>query len=182
MKKLATAGLLVVFASVLGAQDAPKPLNAEPLIQDWLKRLNALADWDGKSETKPLVDRFAELYDPQVLLFTGPNENQLGSVTWSGMEGLRYWADWFAHTYSKSEFRTQAQTQKMKTAQALVLQTTPPWGGTALSVEITAFYTLRTNQKKFAQPGVLTFVFTPEGKINRTRFYLLSDERFEVLP
>jgi hypothetical protein len=121
------------------------------------------------------------MYDPNILFFTGPNENQQGSVTYSGMEGLRHWADWFARTHSKSEYRIQAQTQKMKTA-TMVLSAEPPWGGNALAVEVTAFYTIRQSQKKFAVPGAAFFVFTPEGKINRTRLYLVKDELVEIFP
>jgi hypothetical protein len=178
-KILALAGLLLLTACGLWAQQAP--LDGEKTILEWLKRLNALADWDGKSDVKPLVDRFAEMYDPGILQFTGPNENQIGSVTYSGMEGLRHWAEWFARTHSKAEYRIQAQTQKMKTTM-MVLQSAPPWGGTGLATELAAFYTLRENQRKFAVPGSAFFVFTPEGKINRMRLYLVKDEMTEIFP
>src|SRR6516225_8911223 len=88
--------------------------NPEALVNEWLKRLNALAD--GSSGNPAAIDRFAELYDAQVLQFTGPNENQIGPVTYSGLEGIRKWADNFAHTYSKSEFRVQVRTEHVKTA------------------------------------------------------------------
>jgi len=179
----AVAIAFAILTPVLCAQDtAAKPsLDGEKTVLEWLKRLNALADWDGKGDPKPLIDKFAEMYDPNVLFFTGPNENQMGSVTYSGMEGLRHWADWFARTHSKSEYRIQAHTQKMKTA-TMVLSAEPPWGGTALAVEITAFYTIRESQKKFAVPGAAFFVFTPEGKINCNRLYLLKDEMVEIFP
>ena len=176
------ATVVMGLTSILHAQEpaAPKPIPpGEAAVLDWLKRLNALAGWDGKSDPKPLIDKFAELYDPNVFQFTGPNENQIGSVTYSGLEGLRHWADWFARTHSKSEYRIQAQTQKMKTS-GLVPAATPPWGGTALAVELSAFYTIRETQKKYAVPGSAFFVFTPEGKINRMRLYLVKDEMVEI--
>jgi len=180
------AAVTIAFAiltPVMPAQEgvAKPSLDGEKTVLEWLKRLNALADWDGKADPKPLIDKFAEMYDPKVLFFTGPNENQLGPVTYAGMEGIRHWAEWFARTHSKSEYRIQAQTQQMKTA-TIVLSAEPPWGGNALAVEITAFYTIRQSQKKFAAPGAVFFVFTPEGKINRTRLYLLKDELVEIFP
>ena len=183
MKKLFTTLVAsLVCSSLAFAQEKPRPaLNPETLVLNWLRQLNALADWDGKGDPKAVVDRFLELYDPGVLQFTGPHENQLGSVTYSGLDGVRHWAEWFARTHSKSEYRIQAQTQKMKTA-ALVLSAEPPWGGQGLAVEITAFYTIREGQRKFAVPGAAFFVFTPEGKINRMRLYLVKDELVEVLP
>jgi hypothetical protein len=179
----ASAIALALLTPALHAQEAAaKPaMDGEKTVLEWLKRLNALADWDGKGDPKPLVDKFVDMYDPNILFFTGPNENQQGSVTYSGMEGLRHWADWFARTHSKSEYRIQAQTQKMKTA-TMVLSAEPPWGGNALAVEITAFYTIRQSQKKFAVPGAVFFVFAPEGRINRTHLYLVKDELVEIFP
>ena len=178
----AIVAIVAIVAPLAFAQEAPKPdLNTENLVLEWLKRLNALADWDGKADTSALVDRFMELYDPAVLQFNGPNENQMGTVTYSGSAGVRHWADWFAHTHSKSEYRIQAQTQKMKTT-GLLLAATPPWGGLGVAVEISAFYTNRESLKKFAAPGAAFFVFTPAGKINRMRLYLLEDETGEIFP
>lgn len=174
--------IFVLLACGAFAQETPKPPpNAEGLVLNWLKQLNAMADWDGKGDIKPFIDRFMELYDPGILQFTGPNENQIGSVTYTGFEGVRHWAEWFARTHSKSEYRIQWQTQQMKTT-GLVLAAAPPWGGQGLAVEITAFYTIRQGLRKFAAPGAVFFVFTPEGKINRMRLYLLKDEMVEVLP
>jgi hypothetical protein len=154
------------------------PINVEVLVNEWLKRLNALADWTtGGPGTR--VDRMVELYDPSGLLFVGPNENQIGPVTYSGIEGIRHWADNFAHTYLKSEFRIQVETEKVKTA-GLIHTVAPPWGGTSIAFQMSAFYTLRENQKKFAAPGAAFLEFTEGGKIRRTRIYLETNETVEI--
>lgn len=150
----------------------------DALVNEWLKRLNALADWSSGSPA-PAIDRLAELYDPNVLQFTGPNENQIGPVTYSGLEGIRKWADNFAHAYSKSEFRVQVHTEHVKTA-GLLLTVAPPWGGLAVAVELTGFYTVRENHKSFMTPAAAFFDFTETGKIKRARIYIGRDETVEI--
>lgn len=172
-------GVRILLLTLAGAGYAlPQPPNPEALVNEWFKRLNALADWSGGS-TAPAVDRLAELYDPKVLQFTGPNENQIGPVTYSGLEGVRKWADDFAHAYSKSEFRVQVRTEHVKTA-GVLLTATPPWGGLAVAVELTAFYTLRESHKRFMAPGAAFFDFTEAGKIRRARIYIQKDETVEI--
>lgn len=168
------AGLLV-GAAILSYAQPKAGLNPDALVNEWLKRLNALADSPGDAA----VDRFAELYDPMVLQFTGPNENQLGPVTYSGIEGIRKWADNFAKAYSKSEIRIQVHTGKVKTA-GLLHVTEPPWGGLSVSVELTAFYTMRNNHKGFMTPGAAFLEFSDAGKIRRARIYLEKDETLEI--
>lgn len=171
----------VLFLALAGAGPAfSQSKSPEVLVNTWLKRLNALADWSTGSPA-PAVDSFAELYDPAVLQFTGPNENQLGPVTYSGLEGIRKWADNFAHEYSKSEFRIQVHTEHVKTA-GLLLTADPPWGGVSVAVELTAFYTLRENHKSFMAPGAAFFDFTEAGKIRRARIYLEKEETVEITP
>jgi len=165
---------MLAVASLAVAQ----PKNPEALVNEWFKRLNALADWTTGSPTAA-VDRLAELYDPNVLQFTGPNENQIGPVTYSGLEGVRKWADNFAHAYSKSEFRIQVHTEHVKTAE-LLHTAAPPWGGTSIAVELTAFYTMRENHKRYMAPGAAFFEFTDAGKIRRARLYLEKDETIEI--
>ena len=169
--------VLLLFIAVSGLA-WPESQNPEALVNEWVKRLNALADVSSGS-TAPAIDRFAELYDAQVLQFTGPNENQIGPVTYSGLEGIRKWADNFAHAYSKSEFRVQVRTEHVKTA-GVLLTATPPWGGLSVAVELTAFYTMRANHKRFMAPGAAFFDFTEAGKIRRARIYLEKDETMEI--
>jgi hypothetical protein len=167
--------LFAVLTCVVSAQDAArKPLNPEPLVNEWIKRLNALPDDPQKS-----VDRMVELYDPAVLLFTGPNENQIGPVTYSGIEGIRAWAGNFAHAYSKSEYRIQVHTDKVKTA-GLLHTVEPPWGGVSVAVELTAYYTMRDNHKRYMAPGAVFLEFSETGKIRRARMFLERDETVEI--
>src|SRR5579862_2982958 len=125
-------------AAAASAPALPTPsLNAENLVRQWLKRLNALADWAPGKAASPdaLVDPFAELYDASALQLTGPNENQMGTVIYSGLKGVRKWAGDFARTYSHAEFRIQEHTQEVKTA-ALFHTATAPWGGLDVAVEL----------------------------------------------
>jgi hypothetical protein len=181
--------VLLSFCGVILGQEkaapaeASKPvLSAENLVREWLKRLNALADWvptkDGPTQ---LVEKFAELYDPAALQLTGPNPNQMGTVIYSGLEGVRKWAGDFARTYSHAEYRIQEHTQQVKTA-ALFYTAGAPWGSLDVAVELGTFYSMRESQKKFSTPGAAFFDFTPEGKIKFLRLFLQKDETIEIVP
>jgi len=158
-------------------------LSAENLVRQWLKRLNALADWvpEKTAGAGELVDKFADLYDPSALQLTGPNENQMGTVIYSGLEGVRKWAGDFARTYSHAEFRIQEHTQEVKTA-ALFHTANAPWGGLDVAVELGSLYTIRQNKRKYSTPGAAFFDFTPEGKIKFLRLFLEKDETVEIVP
>lgn len=183
--------------------DAVPPLNAEKLAIEWIRRVNALGDWSPRSEVKPaapagqrrggpvgeniplptdpreLVDRFVELYDPSVLQFTGPNDRQLGSATYSGIDAVRTWAENFAHTYSEVVYRINPETVGNKTVMARVLTFQPPWGGLEVGIETTAVYTVRATHKRYFGPGAAFFRFTEGGKISRARLYMQADETVE---
>jgi len=183
--------------------DARAPLNADTLALEWIHRVNALGDWSAESEIKPaapagrgrggpvgenmplptdpraLVDRFVELYDPSVLQFTGPNDRQLGSATYSGIDAVRKWAENFAHTYSEVVYRINPETVGNKTVMARVLTFQPPWGGVEAGIETTAVYTVRATHKRYFGPGAAFFRFTEGGKISRARLYLQADETVE---
>ena len=185
MRPLVWLGLLAgAVAASPCFQEQPasaKPaINAEAIVNEWLKRLNALAEWTtgGPGDA---VDHMTELYDPSVLLFVGPNENQIGPVTYSGMEGIRRWADNFAHLYSKSEFRVQVETSNVKTA-GLLHTVQPPWGGLSIGVELGAYYTRRKDHRKFAAPGALFLEVNDSGKIRRAHIYLETDQTVEITP
>jgi hypothetical protein len=122
-----------------------------------------------------------DLYAPDVLQFVAPAEDQLGTVTLSGHEGIRKWADDFARKYVQLAWRLQDQTAAEKTAD-LIMTTTPPWGGLAASVEFTAFYGERESRKRFFGPGIAVFQFNDSGKIRRLRIYLPKEEIEEVVP
>lgn len=158
-------------------------LNAENLVRQWLKRLNALADWVPEKAASPddIADQFVKLYDPSALQLTGPNENQMGTVIYSGLKGVRKWAGDFARTYSHAEFRIQEHTREVKTV-ALFHTATAPWGGLDVAVELGSLYTIRQNNKKYSTPGAAFFDFTPEGKIKFLRLFLQKDETVEIVP
>jgi hypothetical protein len=182
---------------------AKAALNAEKLALEWIRRVNALGNWNPAPDVKPaaaaaggrgvatgeniplptdpreLVDRFVELYDPGVLQFTGPNERQLGSVTYSGIDAVRTWAENFAHTYSDVVYRVNPETVGNQTVMARVLTFQPPWGGLEAGIETTAVYTVRATRKRYFGPGAAFFRFTESGKINRARLYLQADETVE---
>lgn len=192
-------GLSVVFATALTCPVFPqatakapaatdhaisKPaLSAENLVRQWLKRLNALADWvpEKTANAAEFVDQFADLYDPSALQLTGPNENQMGTVIYSGLEGVRKWAGDFARAYSHAEFRIQEHTQDVKTA-ALFHTASAPWGGLEVAVELGSLYTVRQSNRKYSTPGAAFFDFTPEGKIKFLRLFLSKDETVEIVP
>ena len=47
-------------------------------------------------------------------------------------------------------------------------------------MELTAFYTMRENHKRFMAPGAAFFDFTDAGRIRRARIYLQKDETVEI--
>src|SRR5262245_2856285 len=165
--------------------DKPPALDAEKLVREWFRRLNALADWritvDGKEEPEAVVEKMVELYAPDVLQFVDPEPDQLGTVMLSGQPGIRKWADNFARTRVQLAYRLQNQTLKEFTAD-VIMTSVPPWGGLAAAVEFTAFYTERESRRRFFGPGVALFQFNEEGKVRRLRFLVPKEHMQEVLP
>ena len=159
-------------------------LDADQLVREWFRRLNALDDWwitfDGKEEPEVVVNKMVELYSPEVLQFVDPSEDQLGTVTLSGHAGIRKWADDFARRNVQLAYRLQDQTLKEKTAD-LIMTTLPPWGGLAATVEFTAFYTGRQSRRRFMGPGVALFQFDEAGKVRRLRFLLPKEHMQEIV-
>jgi hypothetical protein len=162
---------------------AQAPATPDKLVDQWFIRLNALDDWyisyDGKEETEAVVDRFAELYDPDAFHQVGPNENQIGPVVFHGRDGVKKWATDFAKTHVQLNYRVDYITRNEKTIQPLY-SITPPWGGVGVAVEFTAVYTNRQDRKRIAMPGSAFFLFDDAGKIQRVRIYMLRDETMEI--
>lgn len=177
LTRLSAAALLGGAARALEPAAAPKPAD---LVDEWIKRLNALADWTAEADAAEKVESFVNLYDPDVMQFTGPNEDQIGMATYSGHEGIRVWAARFGRAWSKSEYQIAVQTYAEKTA-GLLLTTQPPWGGVAVSVELLTLTTSRATKKKFAAPAAVFLEFTNTGRIRRARIYLLKDEMAEII-
>jgi hypothetical protein len=195
LKRSLLLALLVSCAAINGRSqavksqpeksDKPASLDADKLIREWFRRLNALDNWfitvDGKEEPEGVVNSMVDLYAPDALQFVGPGEDQLGTVTLSGQVGIRKWADDFARKYVQLAWRLQDQTVQEKTAD-LIMTTIPPWGGLAASVEFTAFWGERETRRRFFGPGIASFQFNESGKIRRLRIYLPKDEIEEVVP
>jgi hypothetical protein len=165
----------------VGSLAAAVPLKAQDLVDEWLKRLNALADWTSEADAEMQVAKFVELFDPEAIQFTGPNQDQIGRATYSGYEGIRVWAQRFGQALSKSEYQIQAQTLQEKTA-GLLHTAEPPWGGISVGVELLTLGTTRDTRKRSAAPAAAFLEFTDQGKIRRVRLYLLKDETFEINP
>ena len=179
--------MLLLSASVTGRSQTAKvtTADADRLVREWFRRLNALDDWfitvDGKEEPEGVVDQMVEMYTPEAMQFMGPGEEQIGTVAFSGQEGIRKWADGFARKHVQLAYRLQDQTLKEQTAN-VVMSAVPPWGGVAASVEFTAFYGERESRRRFFGPGIAVFQFNDEGKIGRLRIYVPKDELQEVVP
>jgi len=172
--------MLLALTSIAGAQDS----DGEKLFHEWMNRVNALDDWfitmDGKEQPEQVVDRVVDLYAPDAIQFVGPNEKQIGVVTLSGLEAIRQWADNIARTRRQIAWRLVSRTLDEKTAALLV--TRAPWGGYSVAAEITFAFTDRFTDRRFQIPGMVLLDFGKEGKISRTRLYLLKDEEEEILP
>ena len=131
-------------------------------------------------DPESFVESFVALYRPDAFFFVRPNENQLGPVMYYEHSGVRAWADYYARTFFDLAYRVNAQTAREITAD-LFYSTPLPWGGLAVSVELTAIYTFRDGEKKFTAPGAAFFQFAEDGKIQKLRLYELKDETFEVV-
>ena len=185
-------------------------LEAEDIVTEWFRRLNALDDWSpentehkssdtvvnstsgvkepAKSELnrenigpESFVESFVELFEANAMLFVKPNRQQLGPVMYYEQSGVRSWADHYARTFFDLAYRINEQTAREITANLFYISPLP-WGGMAAAVEFTAVYTFRDSNTKFSAPGAAFFQFTKQGKIQRLRLYELKDETFEVSP
>ena len=155
----------------------------QALPEEFFGRLNALDDWfismDGKEENKAVIDRFMELFSPDAYLQVGPSKNQLGGVTYHGLEAIRKWADQFSRSYLDLNYRTHFKTRNEKTVKP-VYAFQMPWGDKGAAVEFTAVYTNRNDRKRFWMPGAAFFTFDNNGKIVDLRLYMLRDEAEET--
>ena len=172
-----------VFAQT---QPAPKPaesLKPNDLVEEWFKRVNNLSDWfisfDGKELTDPVVNSLLDLYDPAAIQFVGPDQDQIGSLTFSTKEEIRKWADRLARDYLKITYRLSPRSADEKTA-TVFYQAQPPWGGLSVSAEFTAAYTERDSGRRFMVPGAIFIDFKQDGKIRRLRIYMVKDEAKEI--
>ncbi|MEP7118476.1 MAG: nuclear transport factor 2 family protein [Acidobacteriota bacterium] len=158
---------------------APAPAPAtiatpEAIVKLWIERWNAL---DG---TPASLDAFIALYTPDALHIAGPTVDQRGTATYRGHAGIRTMAAHVAAAQERRTYRLETETARETTAQ-LFHQTTGPWGGPAVAVQIVAVYTDHATQKRYATPGAI-FLQLAGGRIHRARVYLGDGERAEVEP
>jgi hypothetical protein len=144
----------------------------EAIVKLWIDRWNAL---DAAPDT---LDAFVALYDAEALHVAGPTPDQRGTATYRGHAGIRTMAARVAADQERRSYRIESETARETTAQ-LFHQTSGPWGGPAVAVQIVAAYTDRASKQRYATPGAVFFQFAG-GKIRRARVYLGEGERAEV--
>jgi hypothetical protein len=159
------------------AQPTPGPApgadaTAEAVVRTWVDRWNALG------ADPATVDALVALYAPDALHITGPSADQRGTATYRGHDGIRVLATRIAATEDRKTYRIDTETARETTAM-LFHQTSGPWGGPAVAVQIVAAYTDRATHKRYAIPGAAFFQLSG-GKIRRLRVYLGEGERAEV--
>lgn len=174
------AVLLMLAGSCLpvhgAAQTPARPPAAElapsAVVRLWIERLNALSDQPAT------LDAFVALYAPDALHITGPTPDQRGTATYRGHDGIRVFASRIAASEERRVYRLETETARETTA-SLVHETTGPWGGAAVAVQIIATYTDAASKKRYAAPGAVFFQIA-EGRIRRARVYISDGERAEV--
>jgi len=166
--------------------DKPKPaLDPERLVEEWMKRLNALDSWhltvDGKEEgIEDVVNSMMELYAPDVLAEVPPHdEDQSGSVMLRGSTLLRKWVEKIARTQVRLNYIRVAQTMKEFNGVQPLFTTPLPWGGVGISFQIIGAWSMREDRlnKRFMAPGAVFLQFGEDGKIQRLRLYLTEITR-----
>jgi hypothetical protein len=199
MRRLITISvisILITYWAAFGFQTQTPPqtqttpgkpeLDPAKLAEDWLNRLNGLDDWHLSVEGKEVgldevVNNMMELYAPDVIAEVPPHdEDQIGPVMLRGTANLRKWVEKIATTQVRLLYIHKRQTTGSSEGARLVYSTPLPWGGTGLSFQIIAAYSLRQNRRKFTAPGMVVLQVGPDGKINRLRLYLT--EIAEVSP
>lgn len=175
------AALIVLFlacgvATTLRAQTpAPAPAaDAAPaaIVRQWIERLNALSD------APATLDAFVALYAPDALHISGPTPDQRGTATYRGHAGIRVMAARLAAREERRIYRLDTETAREQTA-SLVHETTGPWGGPSVAVQLVATYADSTTKARYAAPGAAFFQIE-NGKIRRLRLYISDGERAEV--
>jgi hypothetical protein len=189
MRRLSLLSFLIwAFCGVSLAQ-APTnadgaPSKEQELVEEWFGRLNDLDDWfismDGKEENQALVDKFLELFSPDVYMQVGPSTRQIGPVIYHGLEGIRKWANEFSRSYLDLNYRTHFKTRHESTVKPIHVFQIAATGETSVAVEFTGVYTVRRDRKRVWIPGAAFFIFDKDGKVQDLRLYLLRDEAEET--
>ena len=190
MRRLIIISTLITFLSVCDLQaQAALETKEQTLAEEFLKRLNALDDWylavDGKEEgVDVLVNSMMELFAPDVLAEVPPlDPHQIGPVVLRGSTNIRKWIEKIARSRVRLAYLIKRQTAGPTGAYEgwrLVDSTPLPWGGTSLSFQIIATYSLREDRRRFTGPGAVFLQIGNDGKISRLR--LLEAEISQVVP
>lgn len=146
--------------------------SAAAVVRQWVEKVNALGD---APET---IDAFVALHAPDALVTTGPTADQRGTATYRGPSGVRVFAERLAARETRRSYRLETETARESTA-SLLHETTGPWGGPAVAVQIVATYTDAASKVRFAAPGAVFFQIDG-GRIRRARIYMGEGERAEV--
>jgi hypothetical protein len=174
LRSVAYCLFLLVPAAIFAAPqpDAPKPSDAQRIVETWFARWNLL---DG---TPANVEALVELYEPDALHSTAPASHQLGTVTYHGHDGIRKMVQTFMADFEKPAYRMETVTAKEQTAR-LFNTAQGPWGGPSVAVEFVAVYTARKEGRRLVQPAAAFFQIQG-GKIRRLRLYMAAGELTEV--
>ena len=167
----------IVVPPTAAQSAAPSPASAagpasDAVVRLWIDRWNAL------SEGPATLDAFVALYAPDALHIAGPTADQRGTATYRGHAGIRTMAARVVADQDRRTYRLESETARETTA-SLFHQTSGPWGGPAVAVQIIAVYTERATGKRYATPGAVFFQLAG-GTIRRARVYLGDGERAEV--
>jgi hypothetical protein len=173
MRQLATWVIVIGAAALMLAQPAPPAVSTPAaLVRQWIERLNGLSD------APATLDAFVDLYTADALHITGPTPDQRGTATYRGHAGIRVLAARIAAGEERRVYRLETETARESSA-SLVHETSGPWGGPAVAVQIVATYTDPATKKRYATPGAAFFQIEG-GKIRRARVYMGDGERAEV--
>lgn len=173
------AVLVLSLLSLLPPAALAQPAQAAPpepaaLVRQWIERVNAL------SADAATLDAFVTLHAPDALVTTGPTPDQRGTATYRGHRGIRIFAERLAARELQRAYRLETETARETTA-SLLHETTGPWGGAALAVQIVAAYTDAASGTRHVTPGAVFFQFDGP-RIRRVRVYMGEGERAEVEP
>ena len=154
---------------------APDPL---PLAEDWMTRLNNLANWyltfEGKEVGREdLVNKMMDLYAPDIVAEVPPHDDeQIGPVILRGRANVQKWFDKISRTQVRLLYIQRRQTKKQFEGTKLIYSTPLPWGGVGMSFEIIAAWSRREDRRKFTGPGSVFLQYNADGKIDRLRLYV----------
>jgi hypothetical protein len=168
------------------AAGKPKPvLDPNLLADEWMKRMNALDDWQLSPEGKEVgldgvVNSMMDLYTPDVLADVPPHdEEQIGSVMLRGTALLKQWVEKIARSQVRLNYIRTAQTMGEFNGVRPVFSTPLPWGGLGISFQIIGAWSMREDRlnKRFMAPGAVFIQYNEDGKIYRLRLYLTEITR-----